>query len=125
MMSQLDPSVARASAMEQVVALIRQNSALEVQLAGYVDANSLQQRLEEATQVLNTDISLLCSPTLFYYSYSQGKLAAQKEVEQLREQLESAEKALVDEKGMTMSTSQRELFVRLAFIMFSFQKSVC
>lgn len=51
MMLQLDPSATRATTLEQVVALIRQNSALEVRLATYADANSLQQRLQESHNV--------------------------------------------------------------------------
>jgi hypothetical protein len=51
MMEQLDPSLVRGSALEQVVALIKQNAALETRLASYADAHSLQQRLDQEQQV--------------------------------------------------------------------------
>ena len=47
MVVQVDPNYANFSRAEQVVALIRQNAALEVKLVAYSDAHTLQQRLEE------------------------------------------------------------------------------
>lgn len=54
MVAQVDPAYASFSPAEQVVALIRQNAALEVRVASYSDADMLQQRLEECQQVCDS-----------------------------------------------------------------------
>jgi hypothetical protein len=51
MVAEVDPSVAQSSVSEQVVALVRQNAALEGRIAACGDAITLQQRLEEERQV--------------------------------------------------------------------------
>jgi hypothetical protein len=54
MVAQVDPAYASFSPSEQVVALIRQNAALEVRVASYSDAHLLQQRLEDCQQVCDS-----------------------------------------------------------------------
>lgn len=78
MVAQVDPNYANFSRAEQVVALIRQNAALEVKLVAYSDAHTLQQRLEEKQQECVT---------------------AQTEVLELRSLLESERKRTMQDQG--------------------------
>ena len=78
MVAQVDPNYANFSRAEQVVALIRQNSALEVKLVAYSDAHTLQQRLEEKQKEFVT---------------------VQTEVLELRSLLESERKRTIQDQG--------------------------
>ena len=51
MITQVDPSFASYSRLDQVVALIRQNASLEVKLASFKDVGSIQQRCLETEEV--------------------------------------------------------------------------
>ena len=69
MVAQVDPAFAAFTRAEQVVALIRQNAALEVEVAACGEARDLQKRLEEREQVSESGAVVMLMLCVFYYVY--------------------------------------------------------